>query len=83
MKWNNMNSGQKIGTVIAAIAAVIAVIGMIKPDLFPVNVTTPAIAVFTLGEAVINWNQSRKMAYLMLAAAIISVVCFIAELLLL
>ncbi|MBR5229605.1 MAG: hypothetical protein IKW01_02020 [Firmicutes bacterium] len=80
MNWKEMPLVHKIATVIAGIAAVIGVIGMVKPDLAPVDLTTPAIAVFTLCEAVVYWSQKRKWAVAMIAAAFISMACFILEL---
>lgn len=80
MNWKNLSTTHKIATVIAGIAVVIAVIGWMTPELFPVNLNTPAIAVFTLCEAVIYWNQRRKLSYLMIAAAVISLACFFLEL---
>ena len=80
MNWKEMPFIHKIATIIAGIAAVIGGLGMAKPDLFPVEPVTPAIAVFTLCEAVVYWKQKRKMALLMIAAAIISMAFFVLEL---
>lgn len=83
MNWKNMSLAHKIATVIAGIAVVIGAIGMAKPDLFPIDPVTPAIAVFTLCEAVVYWKEKRKLAILMIAAAVISMACFVLELMLL
>lgn len=83
MNWKDMTFAHKVVTVIAGIAALIGVIGMIKPNLFPIDTVTPAIAVFTLCEAVVNWNEKRKFSILLIAAAVISMACFILELMLL
>ena len=83
INWKNLSAAHKVAAVIAGIAAVITVIGMINPGLFPVDVTTPAIAVFTVCEAILSWNQNRKLAYLMIGAAIVALGCFSIELLLL
>ena len=83
MNWKNISTSHKIATVIAGIAAMLAVINMVKPTLFPVDMTTPAISVFTICEALLCWNQNRKLSYLMIAASIFSLICFILELLIL
>jgi hypothetical protein len=43
----------------------------------------PAIAVFTVCEAVVYWKNKRTWAYLLIAGAVISMACFILELCLL
>ena len=74
---------QKIFTVIAGLAVVVWLICKVKPTLFPVDPTYPAIAVVTFCEAVVCWKENRKWAYLLIAGAVISLGCFILELCLL
>ena len=83
MNWKNMPVSHKIATVIAGIAVVIWIIAHLKPDLFPVDPTYFAIAVVTLCEAVVYWNQKRKWSYLLIAGAVISLAFFVLELCLL
>ena len=83
MNWKNMPVSHKIATVIAGIAVVFWVIAQMKTDLLPVDPTYISIAVFTLCEAVIYWNQKRKWAYLLIAGAVICVACVILEFMLL
>lgn len=80
MNWKNMSISQKIATVIAGLAVVVWLIPKVKPDLFPFDPTYPAIAVFTLCEAVAYWKQNRKWAYLLIAGAVISLGFSILEL---
>lgn len=77
-----MPTSHRIATVIACLAAVVWVIPTVQPNLLPIDPSYPAIAVFTVCEAVIYWNQKRKWAYLLIASAIISMVFFVMELLL-
>ena len=83
MNWKNMPISHKIATVIAGIAVVIWAIAHLKPDLFPVDPSYFSIAVVTLCEAVVCWKEKRKWAYLLIAAAVISIACVILELMLL
>lgn len=80
MKWKNMPLAHKIATVVACIAVVVWLIPHLQPDLFPIDLTYPAIAVFTVCEAVICWKQKRKWSYLLIAGAVISTACFVLEL---
>ena len=75
MNWKSMSNSQKIATIISAIPIVVWLIYKVKPDLFPFDPTYPAIAVFTACEAVAYWNTKRKWAYLLIAGAVISIVC--------
>ena len=45
--------------------------------------TSPAIAVITAFEALAYWKQNRKLAYLLIAGAVISLAFFMTELFLL
>lgn len=80
MSWKNMSVSQKIATVISGFAVAVWLIPKVKPDLLPFNPTYPAIAVFTACEAVVCWKQNRKWAYLLIAAAVISLGFSILEL---
>jgi hypothetical protein len=79
-KWKDMSLMEKILFVISCIAAVLVVASTAKPDLFPMDLTYPAIVVFTACEAVVLWNKQRKWAYLLLAGAAICLACFVLEL---
>ena len=83
MKWKNMSLSHKIATVIAGLAVVVWLICKVKPTLFPVDPTYPAIAVVTVCEAVVYWKDKRKWAYLLIAGAVICLACFLLELMLL
>lgn len=76
MNWKNMPLSHKIATVISILAVVVWMIPNLKPDLLPFDPTYPAVAVFTLCEAVICWNQKRKWSILLIAAAVISMICY-------
>jgi hypothetical protein len=80
MNWKNMTITQKIATVISGLAVAVWLIPRVKPDLLPIDPTYPAIAVFTLCEAVAYWKQNRKWAYLLIAAAVASLAFSILEL---
>ncbi len=75
MNWKNMPISHKIATVIAGLAVVVWLLGKVKSDLFPIDPTYPAIAVFTLCEAVIYWKKQRTWSYLLIAGAVISLAC--------
>ena len=77
MNWKNMPLSHKIATIIAGLAVVVWMIHKVKADLFPIDPTYPAIAVFTLCEAVTCWTEKRKWSYLLIAGAVISFACFI------
>ena len=83
MNWENMPLSHKIATVIAGLAVVVWLIHQVQPNLLPVDPTYPAIAVVTACEAVVYWKDKRKWAYLLIAGAVISLGCFILELMLL
>lgn len=79
MNWKNMSLYEKIATVISGIAVVVLLISKVKPDLIPVDLTYPVIAVVTVCEAVAYWKQNRKWAYLLIAGAVISMAFSILE----
>ena len=83
MNWKTMPLAHKIATVISWIAVVVWLIGNLKPDLFSIDMTYPAVAVFTLCEAVVYWEKRRKWAYLLIAGTVVMMACFVLELLLL
>ena len=82
MNWKNMPLSHKIATAIAGLAVVVWLIQKVQPDLLPVDPTYPAIAVFTVCEAVVCWKQKRTWAYLLIVGAVISIACFVLELML-
>ena len=75
-----MSISQKIASVIAGLAVVVWLIPKVKPDLLPIDPTYPAIAVFTVCEAVVYWNTKRKWSYLLIAGAVISIASLLLEL---
>ena len=83
MNWNNMPLSHKIATVIAGLAVALWLIPNVRPGLLPFDPTYPAIAVFTVCEAVVYWKDKRKWACLLIAAAVICLACFLLELMLL
>ena len=79
MNWKNMPISHKIATAIAGLAAVVWAIHQVQPNLLPIDPSYPAIAVFTVCEAVVYWKQNRKWAYLLIAGAVVSMAFFILE----
>ena len=75
MKWNEMTSMQKIGFIILCIGAVLMIVGVLKPALFPVDMTTIALVIISVGEALDHWEKKRKWAYMFIAAAAICAIC--------
>ena len=82
MKWKNMPLSHKIATIIAGLAVVVWLIHKVQPNLLPFDPTYPAIAVFTICEAVVYWKKKRTWACLLIAGAAISLGCYILELML-
>ena len=80
MNWKSMPLSHKIATVISCLAVVLWLISKVKPDLVPFDPTYPAIAVFTVCEAVVCWKEKRTWAYLLIAGAVICTACFFLEL---
>ena len=76
MNWKNMPLAHKIAKVVSCVAALVWVIAQLQPELFSVDPSTPAIAVFTVCEAVVYWESKRKWAYLFIAGAAISMTSF-------
>ena len=83
MNWKNMPLSHKIATIISGLSVVVWLIQQVKADLFPIDLTCPAVAVFTVCEAVVCWRDRRKWAYLLIAGAVISTACFLLDLVLL
>ena len=77
MNWKNMSLSQKIATIIAGLAVAVWLLHEVQPNLLPIDPTYPAIAVFTICEAVVYWKDKRKWAYLLIAGAVISLACFL------
>ena len=82
MKWKNMPISQKLATIISGITVVVWLIHNVKSDLFLINPTYPAIAVFTACEAVVYWQKKRTWAYLLIASEVVSLACFFLKLML-
>jgi hypothetical protein len=82
MNWKNMPLAHKIATAISCLAVAVWLIYKVKSDLFPIDPTCPAIAVFTVCEAVVCWNKKRTWSYLLIAGAVISIVCFLLDMML-
>ena len=83
MNWKNMPPSHKIATIISGLAVMVWLIQKVKPDLLPFDPSYPAIAVFTVCEAVVYWKKKRTWAYLLIAGAAISLAFFFLELMLL
>ena len=79
MNWKNMPLSHKIATVISWITVLVWLIPTVQPNLLPIDPSYPAIAVFTVCEAVIYWHEKRKWSYLLIAGTAISMACFILE----
>ena len=82
MNWKDMPLSHKIATVVAGLAVAVWLIHQVQPNLLPIDPTYPAIAVFTVCEAVVYWKQKRLWAYLLIAGAVISLASFFLELML-
>lgn len=82
-KWKDMTPLQKAALIISCIAALLIALALRDPDLFPINMTYPGIVVITACEALAEWKQNRKLSYLLIAAAVISLAFFLLELCLL
>jgi MFS superfamily sulfate permease-like transporter len=82
MNWKSMPFHHKIATIISCLAIVVWLICRAKPELFPMDLTYPAIVVFTVCEAVVCWKERRKWAWVLIAGAVISLACFVLELML-
>ena len=83
IKWKDMTALQKAGFIVLCLGALLMVAAIMKPDLFPVSMTTPAIVVMSVGEAMDYWQKSKKWAWLFIGAGVIAAACFVLELCLL
>ena len=81
--WKDMTPLQRVALIISCIAALLAALALRNPDFFPINMIYPAIVVITSCEALAYWKQNRKLAYLLIAGAVISLAFFMMELFLL
>ena len=77
MNWKTKTPVQTVAFVIACIAVAAWAVAKVVPNLFPFDVTYPAIAVFTVCEAMDCWKEKRKWSYLLIACAVISLASFI------
>ena len=82
MNWKSMPPSHKIAAIISILAVVVWLIHKVTSNLFPIDPTYPAIAVATVCEAVVYWKSRRKWAYLLIVGAVISIACFLLELML-
>ena len=80
MNWKNMPLSHKIATVIAGLAVIAWLIPKVQPTLLPFDPSYPAIAVFTVCEAIVYWKKKRTWSYLLIAGAVISLATFLLEL---
>ena len=76
-KWKEMTSLQKAGFIVLCLGAVLMLAGVVKPDLFPVEMTYPAIVIMSAGEAMDYGEKNRKWAWLFAGAGAICLVCFL------
>lgn len=83
LKWKDMTTMQKAGFVILCVGALLMVVSIMKPALFPVSMTTPALAIMSVGEAMDYWQKSKKWAWLFIGAAAVATTTFLLELFLL
>ena len=79
MNWKEMSLLHKIATVIAGLAVVVWLIYKVQPGLLPFDPSYPAIAVFTLCEALVYWKQKRAWSCILLAGAAICIACYVLE----
>ena len=79
MNWKNMPLAHKIATVISWLAVAVWAISKVKSDLLPIDPTYPAIAVFTICEAVVYWKNKRIWSYILIAGAVISLACSLVD----
>ena len=82
MNWKKMPITHKIATIISGLAVVVWLINKVRPSIFPIDLSYPAIAVFTICEAVVCWKDKRKWSYLLIAGAVISLAFFFLEMML-
>ena len=78
--WKDMTPMEKFALVVSCIAALVVALALRNQTLFPFDITCPAIAIATAFEALAYWKKKRKWAYLLLAAAVISLIFFVLDL---
>lgn len=78
--WKDMTPMEKVALIVSCIAALVVALALRNQSLFPIDITGPAIAIATVLEALAYWKKNRKLAYLLIAAAAISLVFFILDL---
>lgn len=79
-KWKDMTAMQKSGFIILLLGAALMLVSVVKPSLFPINMTSPALIIITVGEAMDYWENKRKLAWFFIGAAVICLAAFILEL---
>ena len=72
-----MPLSHKIAPIISGLSVLVWLIHHVEPDLFPIDPTCPAVAVFTVCEAVVYWQKKRSWAYILIGAAVVSMAFFI------
>jgi hypothetical protein len=77
MNWKNMHLSHKIATIISGLAVLVWLIHQVEPTVFPFDPTCPAVAVFTVCEAVVYWQKKRSWAYILIGGAVVSMAFFI------
>ncbi len=78
-QWKDMSPMEKIALIISCISAFIVALALRKADSFSVDIICPAIAIATAFDALAAWKRNRKLAYLLIAAAVISLAFFILD----
>lgn len=79
-KWKDMTPMEKVALIVTCIAAFVIALALRNQDLFPVDITCPAIAIATAFEGLAYWKKNRKWAYLLLAGTVISLAFFALDL---
>ena len=72
-----MPLSHKIATIISGLSVLVWLIHQVEPNLFPIDPTCPAVAVFTVCEAVVYWQKKRSWAYILIGGAVVSMAFFI------
>ena len=78
--WKDMTPMEKFALIVSCIAALVVALALRNQNLFPFDITCPAIAIATAFEALAYWKKNRKLAYLLIAGTVISLAFFILEL---
>ena len=80
MNWKDMTPMEKVALIVSCIAALAVALALRNQDLFPFDITCPAIAIATALEALAYWKKNRKLAYLLIAGTVVSLAFFVLEL---